>query len=45
MIPVTVHPAQSPLYFGDITEQEQKITLSEVQKYLQTKDFDRDLLS
>ncbi|KHD09819.1 hypothetical protein PN36_16845 [Candidatus Thiomargarita nelsonii] len=40
MIPVTVHPAQSLFDFGDITEQEQKITLSEVQKYLQTKDFE-----
>ncbi|OAD21873.1 hypothetical protein THIOM_002349 [Candidatus Thiomargarita nelsonii] len=43
MIPV--QPVQSLFDFGDITEQEQKITLSEVQKYLQTKDFDRDLLS
>ncbi len=42
MIPVT---AQSSLDFGDITEQEQKITLSEVQKYLQTKDFERDFLA
>jgi predicted ATPase len=39
MIPVT---AQS-FHFGNRTEK--NITLSEVQKYLQTKDFDQDLLA
>jgi len=44
MIPVMAHSAQSTFDFGDITEQEKKVTLSEVQKYLQTKDFDQDFL-
>jgi len=42
MIPVTAHLAQSTFDF--VTEQEKKVTLSEVQKYLQTKDFDQDFL-
>ncbi|HEC84232.1 MAG: ATPase [Candidatus Parabeggiatoa sp. nov. 2] len=39
MIPVT-----SQSSFVGITEQEQKVTLSEVQRYLQTKDFDHNVI-
>ncbi len=45
MIPVIENLAQSPFDFVNITEQEQKITLSEVKKYLETKDFDQDFLA
>jgi predicted ATPase len=46
MIPViTSLAAQSSFDFEDITEQEQKITLSEVKKYLESKSFDQDFLA
>ena len=40
MIPVTTNLQQS-FYFEGISEQEQKVTFDEVQKFLQTGDFEQ----
>ena len=45
MIPVTTNQQQQSFGFEGITEQEQKVTLDEVQKFLQTRDFDQDFLA
>jgi hypothetical protein len=45
MIPVTTALQQQSFDFEGITEQEQKVTLAEVHKFLQTRDFDQDFLA